>query len=432
MLDIPMDERLAQAVASALKRPLESRYDLGKVKALDDFSYCGDPYYEQAREPEEGDFSAIGRMENLHTLLFGTPRSSSIPIVLVKDFGFLGTCKKLRKLDLRWTNFSDCALLLELPALRYVRLPPRGQLVHADALEELAGRGVTVELPPVYVPPTASLPAQGSEPVQAMVEKIKQQTALTCWKLHIQPDVQPELFDSKFGGLPYWPASMPYPTDEAGTKLILLAQLNLEQLRTEAPLPESGMLQFFARADDAFGADWGDGPVGGFRVVWHEQIDRSVTPEQVDALDVPTHAGEDCWPVRREAAVTAEKSTVWMGPDDVRFDRLFREVFQETTGQRPDPEQDFQDLLEEEDARYLQDALSSSGHHLLGYPYFMQFDPREEDGPYDTLLFQMDSEWTDTEDLILWGDAGVANFFIRRKALENRDFSDVLYTWDCG
>lgn len=32
----------------------------------------------------------------------------------------------------------------------------------------------------------------------------------------------------------------------------------------------------------------------------------------------------------------------------------------------------------------------------------------------------------------MWGDMGVANFFIRREDLLRRDFSRVWYTWDCS
>lgn len=31
---------------------------------------------------------------------------------------------------------------------------------------------------------------------------------------------------------------------------------------------------------------------------------------------------------------------------------------------------------------------------------------------------------------ILWGDAGVGNFFISKEDLINKDFSRVLYNWD--
>ena len=49
---------------------------------------------------------------------------------------------------------------------------------------------------------------------------------------------------------------------------------------------------------------------------------------------------------------------------------------------------------------------------------------------YDTLLFQMDSDYGD-EDYVLWGDCGVGNFFIHQEDLKKRDFRKVLYNWDC-
>ncbi|MGI8932599.1 MAG: DUF1963 domain-containing protein, partial [Phormidesmis sp.] len=74
-----------------------------------------------------------------------------------------------------------------------------------------------------------------------------------------------------------------------------------------------------------------------------------------------------------------------------------------------------------------------SGHRLGGYPLFNQNDPRlgsQDDEPY-VLLLQIDSEANGKID-ILWGDAGICNFFIKPSALKKLDFSDVLYNWDCG
>lgn len=65
---------------------------------------------------------------------------------------------------------------------------------------------------------------------------------------------------------------------------------------------------------------------------------------------------------------------------------------------------------------------------MLGYPYFTQWDPRDEEDGRRILLLQLDS----CDRCVEWGDAGVANFFISPEALERRDFSDVLYNWDCS
>lgn len=32
---------------------------------------------------------------------------------------------------------------------------------------------------------------------------------------------------------------------------------------------------------------------------------------------------------------------------------------------------------------------------------------------------------------IMWGDDGTANFFIKKEALEARDFSNAVYQWEC-
>ncbi len=92
--------------------------------------------------------------------------------------------------------------------------------------------------------------------------------------------------------------------------------------------------------------------------------------------------------------------------------------------------------LSEEDNSYLYDELSNVGHWILGYPYFTQYDPREHTDQetstyYDTLVLQIDSEMLEGKDYILWGDCGVANFFINGEALKNKDFSKVIYNWDC-
>lgn len=60
-----------------------------------------------------------------------------------------------------------------------------------------------------------------------------------------------------------------------------------------------------------------------------------------------------------------------------------------------------------------------------------QEDPRDEYSPCDFLLLQLDSEFGEGEDKIMWGDAGICNFFINREKLKNLDFSEVMYNWDC-
>lgn len=89
-------------------------------------------------ELASGEFSAIGKMPNLHTLLFKNHRTLKIG-----NFDFLCQCRKLKKLDLSGTDFSDCALLAELPNLQYVMLPDRRQLIHTQVLEHIQAQAET-------------------------------------------------------------------------------------------------------------------------------------------------------------------------------------------------------------------------------------------------------------------------------------------------
>lgn len=451
---IPIDPRLLGAVKRALGRMPAVPDDLTQVKVLDNFYSPVDPYWDNVPEGfvlTPGEFSAIGRMEKLRQL--SVVLSSRNQTLDMGDFSWLPRCKNLQHLDLAQTNFSDCALLLQLPALKAVRLPERERLVHLEALKMVClPKGeqlipldalpqsvkVQIDLPPSpSAPETFKAPPkpkpEPSEKARAIVAELKRRTGTPCWKLTLHPEGPCGLLDSKVGGLPYWDPALPYPTDSQGNKMTLLAQLNFAQLGTEDPLPAQGLLQFFIGQDDVFGMDF-DQPdrQKNFRVVYYPEPDPALTLEQIQALDLPTHVEADlCTPVIREAAFTAEKTVGYMGPGDCRFDALFREAVRAVTGEDIGDKNEYQ-YFDNADRDYFYDQLSAAGHRLLGYPFFTQYDPREPEGPYDTLLFQLDSDMAeDRKDLVLWGDCGVGNFFINREDLLRRDFSRILYNWDC-
>ncbi|GHT37887.1 hypothetical protein FACS189435_3890 [Bacteroidia bacterium] len=80
-------------------------------------------------------------------------------------------------------------------------------------------------------------------------------------------------------------------------------------------------------------------------------------------------------------------------------------------------------------AEELDETLYHATYQIGDYPHFTQDDPRSCDDKlkgHIILLLQIDSS-----DDIMWGDAGVANFFISSESLRNLDFSNVIYTWNC-
>lgn len=271
-----------------------------------------------------------------------------------------------------------------------------------------------------------------------IIEEIIRRTKMPAYSLEIQKDRQPGLFDSKFGGIPYWDKNKECPADSRGNKLMFLAQINLAQIKLDSRLPRYGMLQFFIAMDDVFGmnSDWLD-EQDTFRVVYHEEIDTTVSKEQVMNLNIPISTekeNEEYTPIFKEAAIKMIQKDACMSAEDYRFKHLFREIAKEKFGE--DPGEGFlYHVIGADDYNKLEDELPSAmGHWIFGFPYFTQNDPRDEEEEYksyDTLLLQIDSDMIDREDYVLWGDCGVANFFINQKDLENLDFSKVLYNWDC-
>lgn len=261
-----------------------------------------------------------------------------------------------------------------------------------------------------------------------------------CVRFTLEPG-ECGIFESKAGGMPYLPRDMAWPLDGKGVGLSLLAQVDCAGLGGLPDFPQKGLLQFFIAWDDIYGMNYDDlTDAAGFRVFYHETVDLSVTAEEVQAKrpSEPKDAyGDDWLPVYKPCRMTllpaAEQGMV---RSDAAFDALFSQKWN-----RLCPEThikgvwDMYQMVPDRLRDYGVDAQpgwNAPYHQIGGWPYFTQEDPRP--GQYedlDVLLFQLDSDFRRPDDLVLWGDSGVCNFFINREALKNRDFSRVAYTWDC-
>lgn len=259
---------------------------------------------------------------------------------------------------------------------------------------------------------------------------------------------QLSVYASKLGGLPYLPKAHPYPMGKSGAyenrPLRLLMQLNFSELPHVPDFPETGILQIFCSDDDdenVYGMDFDNGTnQNGFRVLYHKEIlhDESLLRT---AEDMPVCDGESLFPFEGEYLLEAsEPEMCSISLDDYRGHVA---MIDWCNSKRTKQISDFYELYsdESEDADALNEVWeqitemrSNSGTHLGGYPYFTQQDPRDTGkySEYDTLLFQCDSEYDKEQGIdILWGDMGVANFFIPGEKLRQLDFSDVLFNWDC-
>lgn len=291
---------------------------------------------------------------------------------------------------------------------------------------------------PLSYPTPVSAPTHTPEPklslddaqLKAVVDDIKQNHGIPACHIVTIKNQKTGLTQSKFGGRPYWPSHMEYPKTPSGEALLLLAQINFSELPfLMEPLPRTGLLQFYVANDDLCGLGFDDQTVQtGFRVVFHPNPTDSITEADLIARHIPTNEGNPdiCdFPFYKEIAIRFESMTDFPNASNEDFDQILTEALSRVTGLQLDKAP--WKALSSESYDKIAELLSSSGHHMLGYPFFTQADPRRTDSPYDTLLFQMDSEMPE----ILWGDCGVCHFFINKNDIKKQDFSKVLYNWDC-
>jgi uncharacterized protein YwqG len=246
------------------------------------------------------------------------------------------------------------------------------------------------------------------------------------------------VFDSKFRGTPYMPRGFDYPHDPDGRPLAFLSQLNFADVPALPDFPDSGILQFYISDDiNSTTQSWGlqfsrDKPYDPdaqfelqqtqnyFRVVWHDTV---VSDKDLLSNETPPRTSGHM-PIDGEAKLSFTPGTSYPIPDDYRFARVFGE----------DAYQFFERFGSQEDEVFSAYYEFITIHEIAwigGYAYFTQTDPREVAPDEDwVLLYEIQSSMTDTQPEVLWGDAGVGAFFIRREDLRQKDFSRVLYNWD--
>ncbi|MDR0514066.1 MAG: DUF1963 domain-containing protein [Coriobacteriaceae bacterium] len=297
-----------------------------------------------------------------------------------------------------------------------------------------AGAGILLLFPAVPVPASAQDMRELTDDELAEVKALLAQTNRPSIKLtlHDRPTTP---YDSKLGGTPYLPPGFKYPYNKNDYSekmpLKLLCQLNFAQLPPLKGFPTEGILQFYLsgeEVEDTYALDYEEPTKQkGWRVVYHEKLIDDATLLQ--APPVLDEAATENFPLKGEFYIHGELQVTPINDTDKDWLDFWENVFEPS----PIGEQ-LKDLYAEDEILFsLINAMDyKMGHRMGGYPCFTQNDPREDTCKgHSVLLLQLDSE-EQGENGIMWGDAGVANFFITPKALENKDFSRVLYNWDCA
>lgn len=271
-----------------------------------------------------------------------------------------------------------------------------------------------------------------SNEINKLAETIKRLSKTDYYSVRIDSEIQPGIFNSKIGGIPYWTPDRIYPINDNNKKLFLLAQINFDEEKVDSPLPQKGMLQFFINDDDLMGLNCDDQiKQNNFRVIYHEIIDYNITKESIEKLEIPNSKNAQCYPVYGEYKISLTKNIDYVNFEDFHFNKFFKLAYKEVYNKDLKDDDYYHKILNEEDIKILNKEIKPKkiNHKILGYSYFTQEDPRyvKKYADYNILLLQIDSEGK----YVMWGDAGIGNFFISEKSLIEKDFSNVLYNWDC-
>jgi len=237
--------------------------------------------------------------------------------------------------------------------------------------------------------------------------------SLTRPALILRPDPAVSVVDTaaRIGG-PAWLADdEQWPLDGAGGRLEFVAQLDFARLPRLEGFPDSGVLRFFVGRDELFGANWDAPEKSGCCILWHAgpatggrlEAPHSLTPDDISPFQSET--------VRAVGqALSATPADTW-------------HVAVRLAGQDDRP-----GMAEVDDRIFEISEEREPGHRIGGHPVFVQTDFRRPGyyDDYDVVLLGLTSD-----SAIMWGDVGEATFLIRQADLDRRNFSRVVFHWDC-
>jgi uncharacterized protein YwqG len=215
---------------------------------------------------------------------------------------------------------------------------------------------------------------------------------------------------SRLGGKPWWPADESYPRDASGEPLWLLLQVDFAEAPTLDPFPKEGLLQIFIGPDGNLGCNHAEPrkPTG-FRCVYHRDHDRAQLADH-PALDAEFAEALALAEPLRPRALRLSLGSATVHPLDYRFASMLPRIAKHEA-----LADDYSDFIEQ-----------FASIRLGGHPTFTERDPRFEDPTLgDFCLLTID-----VTDGVMFGECGVAQFFMDAEKLAACDFSDVVYHWD--
>lgn len=240
------------------------------------------------------------------------------------------------------------------------------------------------------------------------------------------------VIQSKFSGIPYWPeSSLKYPTDLNSKKMHMVAQINFAELQNAIGpcnsfehFPQQGLLQFFL-------------PIDLFNI---KTLENSCNKEvkQFNDIDVIYHPSTELpnafnETLKEKPLNDSNTNSLTINESELKF--FLEYQFCPLTDYHH--AQYFygrflnQLIPQEEKLFYESEEFDSSGCKMDGYTNFPGHDNRmgeyDESNPW-ILLLQIDNKNNNaSKSLSMLSNGAIANWFIRKNDLINKDFSKVIF-----
>ncbi|SHN36073.1 YwqG family protein [Chitinophaga sp. CF418] len=262
-------------------------------------------------------------------------------------------------------------------------------------------------------------------------QKIIESTAIPAVLMSFKEE-KTTLYQSKIGGEPYFPNDyppdyfyVPYPDTvnytpwpkhpKTGRELMLLIQINFEEMPPLPSFPRTGILQLFVDDRHWHYLERHLLAIYHPKVIRKDELLFSNFNNSLDAYRVQEHS------------ISFQKDVEYMTYSDFRFDQLLPYA---DTSKDERFWKDYSAITDYRFSRQEKEVMGYGyGRNKIGGYHFSQNgqDPRGTLPEWkDSLLLVQFQDY----ERLSWGDLGSAQFFIKRKDLEELNFQDLLFHWD--
>lgn len=256
-----------------------------------------------------------------------------------------------------------------------------------------------------------------------MLQNVRRTIALDLTPISVRDDapIVAHPAESRVGGPAFVSDTWPWPATPDGKPMLHVAQLNLAELPQPEGFPSDGLLQFFVANNGDYGMTWDNYP--------HNLASPNHrTVRYIPAADLTDSASNP----RAEGSLTTQVDSITDGYFTVTGQLCNQFLTLEDAEAVAILENHGVDIYSEDLEEFFYERDHPTTVFGGGWASFTQNDPRDRPSE-QMLLLQLDTHVSREHPVqMVWGDMGIANFFITREDLANLDFSNVLYTWDCG